>query len=566
MVEIQKELTIKYRNLFGLSKLIVSNSTPDIIFADNVLNDSAYIVKNCEINKNLSVNSSLYVERDMTCKDMLITNNITVSNNSYLNNLTLNNLCVSSSCFIKNDTIIKGTSIHNNITQMESLNTNTLICNTVNTDHIYQKDDVININGNSIIIGTDKSTINIIGNLSYISSSNLKIADKLITLNDPNKLTNNYYGIEILGISGNGYIRTLDNGRYEIKAPLNKTKQYIVEVDMDENINISGTALLHNNVTVSSNISILQDVVYNSVDANNLNISSKTICNNYYSNNINISGVSYILNDMTTEKLTVKNITMNNLTVLSMLNINGTCNIKSNVTLNSDLLINNTLLVKNNMTVLADLKVNLSMIINNNLTVNSNLFVSSNTLLNNNVSAYALNVQKDTIINNSLNLTSKLTISKNISIKGNVTLNNSFISGNIIIPLQHYDTNYTAALNNVQKWGLYRTGGIVKIRLDILPPDITLIGNSPSYMTVGMAYLELGATALDNDDTGISTYITSIKKDFVEYLNNPVLVLPSTYISTTTPLNTIGTYTIVYNASDTIGNIGIKNRTLLISA
>ena len=53
---------------------------------------------------------------------------------------------------------------------------------------------------------------------------------------------------------------------------------------------------------------------------------------------MNISGITYISNDMNTEKLIVKNINMINLTVLSVLNIDGTCNIASNVTLNSDFL------------------------------------------------------------------------------------------------------------------------------------------------------------------------------------------------------------------------------------
>ena len=565
MVEIQKQLTIKYRNLFGLSKLIVSNNSPDTIFADKVQNDFSYIVNDCIINNNLSINSSLYLLNNIQCSNMSTVNDIVISTTSLLNNLTLNNLFVTSNSFIKNNITINGDSKHNNITQMGSLNSNNLISNTINTNNIYQNSNVVNINGDVITIGTDKSTINIIGNLSYISTSNLKIADKLITLNDPNKLTNNYYGIEILGTSGNGYIKTLDNGRYEIKAPLDITKKYIVEVDMNENINISGTALLYNNVTVLSNISIAQNVIYNEVVANNLNVSSKTICTNYYSNNMNISGITYISNDMNTEKLIVKNINMINLTVLSVLNIDGTCNIASNVTLNSDLTLNNTLLVKNTMTVLSDLKVN-SAIINNNLTVNSNLFISSNALLNNNLSTASLNILKDTMLNNSLTLTSKLFVSKNINIKGNITMNNSFITGNIVIPLKHYDTNYTAALNNVQKWGLYRTGGIVKIRLDILPPVITLVGNSTLDMAVGMSYLELGGSALDNDDGNISVYITSIKKANTEYLNNQVLILAtSTYISTTTPLNTVGTYTITYNALDSIGNVGIKYRTLNIT-
>ena len=70
------------------------------------------------------------------------------------------------------------------------------------------------------------SIINILGNTSYITTNELVVTDKLISLNlnntgtafDNGKLS----GIEILGLNGNGFIKTSDDAlRYYIKAPLN---------------------------------------------------------------------------------------------------------------------------------------------------------------------------------------------------------------------------------------------------------------------------------------------------------------------------------------------------------
>ena len=60
MTEVQKLLTIKYRKLFGVSKLLVSNDTTDIIFDDQISNNYSSVVGNCIVNNNL-ICDSLYL-------------------------------------------------------------------------------------------------------------------------------------------------------------------------------------------------------------------------------------------------------------------------------------------------------------------------------------------------------------------------------------------------------------------------------------------------------------------------------------------------------------------------
>ena len=102
MTEIQKQLTIKYRNLFGLSKLLVSNDTPNTIFNDQISNNYCSIIGNCNINNNLMCYSSLYLLNNITCNNLISNGNITITNNSVFNNLTLTDLNINNNCIVNN--------------------------------------------------------------------------------------------------------------------------------------------------------------------------------------------------------------------------------------------------------------------------------------------------------------------------------------------------------------------------------------------------------------------------------------------------------------------------------
>ena len=73
---------------------------------------------------------------------------------------------------------------------------------------------------------------------------------------------------------------------------------------------------------------------------------------------------------------------------------------------------------------------------------------------------------------------------------------------------------------------------------DSTPPVITLVGDNPQVIEVGNAYSELGATATDDVDGDISGNI----------------VIDASAVDT----NTVGSYNVTYNVSDTAGNPAIE--------
>ena len=83
--------------------------------------------------------------------------------------------------------------------------------------------------------------------------------------------------------------------------------------------------------------------------------------------------------------------------------------------------------------------------------------------------------------------------------------------------------------------------------VDTTPPVITLLGSNPQTIVVGHAYVELGATALDNYDGDITASI----------------IIDSSSVNT----NSIGPYIVTYDVTDANGNVAIQvTRTVEIVA
>jgi len=83
---------------------------------------------------------------------------------------------------------------------------------------------------------------------------------------------------------------------------------------------------------------------------------------------------------------------------------------------------------------------------------------------------------------------------------------------------------------------------------DTTVPVITLNGSDPMNLTVGTAYVEPGATAVDKG-TGVDVNVT----DDIE-------------ISGTVNTDEVGTYTVLYKVTDAAGNTGTKTRKIIVSA
>ena len=117
------------------------------------------------------------------------------------------------------------------------------------------------------------------------------------------------------------------------------------------------------------------------------------------------------------------------------------------------------------------------------------------------------------------------------------------LTGSIIIDATAVDTNtlgsYTVTYNVTDSSGnaaaeVTRTVDVV----DTQAPVITLVGANPQTIEVGDPYTELGATATDNYDGDLTGSI----------------VVDATTVDT----NTVGTYTVTYNVTDSSGNAAIE--------
>jgi len=84
---------------------------------------------------------------------------------------------------------------------------------------------------------------------------------------------------------------------------------------------------------------------------------------------------------------------------------------------------------------------------------------------------------------------------------------------------------------------------IVNVIPDSIAPVITILGTNPTYLTVGDSYTDAGATAVDNVDGVVSV---------VTFSNNVNTSL-------------VGTYSVVYNATDTASNIATATRVVQVN-
>ena len=115
------------------------------------------------------------------------------------------------------------------------------------------------------------------------------------------------------------------------------------------------------------------------------------------------------------------------------------------------------------------------------------------------------------------------------------------LSNNIIIDASAVDVNtagtYSVTYNVSDAAGNAATEVVrtVNVAADIVVPVINLIGDATVSVELGSDYTDAGATASDNLDGDITASIVTV---------NPVDV------------NTVGTYNITYNVTDSSGNAG----------
>ena len=249
-----------YEQIVGLIAFDnISNNT--LIKANISINSSTAVLNNnVTINSNLNVLGNMNVNNSAT-----IISSLFVSNNSIINNNLIcnSNMFVSGNTNIKNNLIVSGNTILNNaITINSSLNVSgiTQLNQGLITNNIGALNNSLSFYANNIYFGTTNSIIYFQGSTTYIASSQLLLFNKIISLNSISTSSGidigNDAGIEILGTSGVGYIKTnSDASRFIIQSPLVSALSYIAIQDMNNNINISGSSFF-NSVYILSSLTV----------------------------------------------------------------------------------------------------------------------------------------------------------------------------------------------------------------------------------------------------------------------------------------------------------------------
>jgi hypothetical protein len=134
------------------------------------------------------------------------------------------------------------------------------------------------------------------------------------------------------------------------------------------------------------------------------------------------------------------------------------------------------------------------------------------------------------------------------------------------MPLLEFKDNELAATAGIPLWGLYRTGGIVKIRINNIPPNITLLG--PNYITViiNNQYIDPGIVITNFLKENIIGYIISITDGINEYITTSIPIIGTSIPISNDILNTniIKQYTITYSASDSYNNTATVTRIVTV--
>ena len=370
-------------------------------------------------------------------------------------------------------------------------------------------------------------------------------------LNLTENITNNNNGIILLKdiifyknlfISGTTTINDISlNSTLSIVGNINTNNIYI-------NTNIcSNNYINHNNVFVVNNLYLTGNSIINKLTANsNLDILGYGIMNTIQTTLLNVSSNTVLLNITSNSNINI----IQNITSLSNISINSNLNVSNNTILNNVTVVSN--LYVSNMTY-----INLPISITSNLYNFGKLVTTNMTVLSN------LNIVGNVNINNS-------GVFNNISIVSNISINNVLVVKNIYAnsiifdtPLD-YNTNTIAIGNNLSSWDYYRTGDILKIVIDNVPPYVSN-KTTNNIIIKGNNYTEIGLNVYDNmsNIADISVFITSIVNDSINYLPNSIQITTTTILNQFNSL-LLGNHVITYTIYDKEKNYATLNKTVSV--
>ena len=565
-------LNLLHRNILELTFF---DDNDNISFDYITYLSNLYISGSAIINDSINIDSNLYINSDILLNIGEI-NNINIVNDSFSNLLTTNNIN-STNILINNlnnnDTLIYHTSTLLSTLNAVNINTSNILTNLITSNSII-------ISGNIINIGTINSRINIYDQFIGISTTDLVIDDNILELNiNISTLSaadnGNQSGFEILGTGGNnGFIKTdIMASNFQIKSPKNPLAEYILSVDTNDNLNILGMTNIHKNVTINSSLFVSNILNSNNVSINSILYSNNDIItfnNSTFNSTLNVNNIlCYNTISLLNSNLTVNkdSIFYNTCTIFSNINILNNCIINKNVTINSQLYVNNDINFNNNTYINNDLNIRNNLYFNNNLTVSSNLYVNNNCNIINTLTINSkLYVHKiinnDTHINSNLNILGNATllykntlttILNNISLLGNVTLTDNILD---------FNTDLLAETAGMVCGQIYRTGGILRIRVNSVKPTMTLIGSDKINIRKNNTYSDLGVISTSFYGNNLISYIISIGSNILSTkidVSSPPISIPMTSSLAA------GVYIITYNSIDSDGNEQFITRKLEIT-
>lgn len=243
----------KINTINDIDTLILSDS-----FGTTIINGVMNVLGITNITGNADINT-LNVSNTTNLSNTSIIGNTIVGGITSIGTLSLKGtLDVSGNCTLGN--IINAKLISNGITNL----INTTINSTLDVS------GNVTFNGNIINIGTIGSTVNIYGTINNLQTTNVQIADKLITLNKggiTNSAIDCGFEIEENNII-TGYIKMVDRNNFVLKAPAGN-EEIIVTKDINNNLMLSGKITAINGF----NGSFTGDTIFDNV----------VTCNNIYS-------------------------------------------------------------------------------------------------------------------------------------------------------------------------------------------------------------------------------------------------------------------------------------------
>ena len=570
-MSLDKPLDFIHMGIVGITFI---NSNSDIVFTNITYLTDLYISGSSIVNI-MNIDSNLFISNHSLLNN-IISNTYTVLNNTYSNLLNTNTININNN----NTTLtINNINVGNTILYNTGNTFSTLCTLNITTDNVITNiitSNSIVISSNIINIGTTDSNINIYAQTIDILSSETHINNDILTLNINNNTlqgfdVGNQSGIEILGSGSTGFIKTDILAQiFEIKCPNNLTTGNILNVDTNNNLIILGTTNIINNLIIKSslyvsNISNLDNINVSNIlySNNNINTNNTSTSNSflYINNKILCNNIINILySDLIVNKDSVfNNSDISNISILDTGIFNNDTSINSLVYINDNIILNNTC-------------------INNDLIINKSTFINENLVVSDLNTQNDCIIIKDLIINSNLNLeninNNNISINSNLNILGNGVLSNNNILGSLDTSIAmlgrvvlsnnilEFDTNVLAEEAGIKIGCVYRNGDILKIKINLILPTMTLFGLNKISIQYDDIYIEPGVISFDYNRNILRSYIISIGTTI---FSPPIEAIENTPLDLMTLINySSGEYIILYQCEDIDGNIQTITRTLVI--